>query len=245
MANINQDIDFDTATFDEIMNSMDEDDVRRQVAERAMQVVTDFHNATHKEGNFRLAEDGEAYLDLSFEEALVLTTFANYGGDTEALYDILGSFEFDADEAQQTLESARTKIITYYMNATERSGLAGIFANPQDQMLFEQMEDSVLNFRSAHTTEASDQVLRNVYYNYILDSSTVAPNTSSMAKLLAFDTVYGGLILTETASVDHTQFLEFHGLGTEEETRKYVTDVLHLEYDSLSDYIEQILKEKK
>ena len=230
-----KDIDFDTATFDEIMNSMDEDDVRRQVAERAMQVVTDFHNATHKEGNFRLAEDGEAYLDLSFEEALVLTTFANYGGDTEALYDILGSFEFDADEAQQTLESARTKIITYYMNATERSGLAGIFANPQDQMLFEQMEDSVLNFRSAHTTEASDQVLRNVYYNYILDSSTVAPNTSSMAKLLAFDTVYGGLILTETASVDHTQFLEFHGLGTEEETRKYVTDVLHLEYDSLSE----------
>lgn len=230
-----KDIDFNTASYEDIINSMDENDVRRQVAEQAMGLVNNFHDATHKEGNFRLEEDGSAYLDLSFEEALVLTTFANYSSDTTALYDILGSFEFTADEAQQTLESARTKIITYYMNATERSGLADMFQNPQDRLLFEQMEDSVLAFRTAHTTETSDQVLRNVYYNYILDSSTVAPNTSSMAKLLAFDTVYGGLILTESASVDHTQFLEFHGLGTEAETEKYVTDVLHLDYASLSE----------
>ena len=56
-----------------------------------------------------------------------------------------------------------------------------------------------------------------------------------MARLLAFDAVYGGLNLTESASVDHTQFLEFKGNGVEEETKYYVTNVLGLDYDSLSE----------
>ena len=56
-----------------------------------------------------------------------------------------------------------------------------------------------------------------------------------MARLLAFDAVYGGLNLTESASVDHTQFLEFHGEGINDETKYYITNVLHLDYDSLTE----------
>ena len=232
--NLDQDIDFNTATFDELMASMDDDDVRKVASQQAMDLVTTFHEATHKDGNFRLEEDGVSYLDLSFEEALVLTAFANYS-EPEQLYEIFGTYDITSTEAQDILESARTKLITYYMNAVEPSGLAEMFTSEEDKLFFQNFESTVINFNAMHTTETSDQVIRDVYYNYILDGATNHTNVGSMAKLLAFDTVYGGLNLTESASVEHTQFLEFHGMGEEAETRYYIENVLHLDYDSLSE----------
>lgn len=231
---LDQDINFDTATFDQLMASMDENDPRRVTAETAMELVENFHEATHKDGNFRLEEDAETYLDLSFEEALVLTTFANYDEPSE-LYAVLGDYDISAEQAQNLLESARSKVITYYMNAVEPSGLAEIFQNEEDRAFFQNFESEVIAFNASHTTEASDQVMRDVYYNYILDGATNATNVGPMAKLLSFDAVYGGLNLVESASVEHTQFLEFHGMGEEAETRYYVENILHLDYDQLSD----------
>lgn len=231
---LDQDINFDTATFEQLMASMDENDPRRVTAETAMELVENFHEATHKDGNFRLEEDAETYLDLSFEEALVLTTFANYDEPSE-LYAVLGDYDISAEQAQNLLESARSKMITYYMNAVEPSGLAEIFQNEEDRAFFQNFESEVIAFNASHTTEASDQVMRDVYYNYILDGATNATNVGPMAKLLSFDAVYGGLNLVESASVDHTQFLEFHGMGEEAETRYYVENILHLDYDQLSD----------
>ena len=231
---LNNDIDFNTATFDELMASMDDDDFRKIASQQAMDLVTTFHDATHKDGNFRLEEDGVSYLDLSFEEALVLTAFSNYS-EPEQLYEIFGTYDITSTEAQDILESARTKLITYYMNAIEPSGLAEMFANEEDKLFFQNFESTVINFNAMHSTETSDQVIRDVYYNYILDGATNHTNVGSMAKLLAFDTVYGGLNLTESASVEHTQFLEFHGMGVEAETRYYIENVLHVDYDSLSE----------
>ena len=231
---LNHDIDFNTATFDELMASMEDDDVRKIASQQAMDLVTTFHDATHKDGNFRLEADGESYLDLSFEEALVLTAFSNYS-EPEQLYEIFGTYDITSTEAQDILESARTKLITYYMNAIEPSGLAEMFASEEDRLFFQNFESTVVNFNAMHSTETSDQVIRDVYYNYILDGATNHTNVGSMAKLLAFDTVYGGLNLTESASVEHTQFLEFHGMGTEAETRYYIENVLHLDYESLSE----------
>ena len=231
---LDQDINFDTATFEQLMASMDENDPRRVTAETAMELVENFHEATHKDGNFRLEEDAETYLDLSFEEALVLTTFANYDEPSE-LYAVLGDYDISTEQAQNLLESARSKMITYYMNAVEPSGLAEIFQNEEDRAFFQNFESEVIAFNATHTTEASDQVMRDVYYNYILDGATNATNVGPMAKLLSFDAVYGGLNLVESASVDHTQFLEFHGMGEEAETRYYVENILHLDYDQLSD----------
>ena len=231
---LDQDINFDTATFEQLMASMDENDPRRVTAETAMELVENFHEATHKDGNFRLEEDAETYLDLSFEEALVLTTFANYDEPSE-LYAVLGDYDISTEQAQNLLESARSKMITYYMNSVEPSGLAEIFQNEEDRAFFQNFESEVIAFNATHTTEASDQVMRDVYYNYILDGATNATNVGPMAKLLSFDAVYGGLNLVESASVDHTQFLEFHGMGEEAETRYYVENILHLDYDQLSD----------
>jgi len=230
---LDQDFTFDTATFDQLMSTMDENNPRRVTAETAMELVENFHEATHKDGNFRLEEDAETYLDLSFEEALILTTFANYDESSE-LYSVLGDYNISAEQAQNILESARTKMITYYMNAIEPSGLSEIFHNEEDKAFFQNFESEVIAFNANHTTEASDQVIRDVYYNYILDGATNATNVGPMAKLLSFDAVYGGLNLVESASVDHTQFLEFHGNGVEEETRYYVENILHLDYDQLS-----------
>ena len=62
-----QSIDFDSATFEEIMDAMDDNDARKVVSQDAMELVETFHEETHKDGNFRLVEDGQTYLDLSFE----------------------------------------------------------------------------------------------------------------------------------------------------------------------------------
>ena len=231
---IDNEIDFDNATFDQLMESMSEDDARRVAAETAMNLVENLHDATHKENNFRLEEDNATYLDLSFEEALVLTTFANYSEPAE-LYEVLGSYNITSTQAQETLESARAKLITYYMNAKEPSGLAEMFHSEEDRAFFQNFENEVLAFNATHSTETSDQVIRDVYYNYVLDSATNNTNVSSMAKLLAFDAVYGGLNLVESASVEHTQYLEFHGMGSEAETKYYIENVLKLDYSSLSE----------
>lgn len=228
-----QTIDFNTATFDELMDSMSDDDVRKVASQTAMDLVENFHEATHKEGNFRLAEDGETYLDLSFEEALVLTTFANYS-EPEQLYEIFGTYNITSTQAQDLLESARTKMITYYMNAIEPSGLAEMFQSDEDRAFFQNFESEVITFNAMHSTDTSDQVIRDVYYNYILDGATNYPNVGSVAKLLSIDAVYGGLNLVESASTEHTQFLQFHGMGEEAETRYYVENILHLNYDELS-----------
>lgn len=231
---LDQTIDFNTASFDELMDAMDDDDVRKVATQSAMDLVETFHEETHREGNFRLEEDGETYLDLSFEEALVLTTFANYS-EPEQMYEIFGTYNITSTEAQDILESARTKLITYYMNALDPSGIAEIFQSEEDRAYFQNFESEVLTFNAEHSTDASDQVIRDVYYNYILDGATNYPNVNPLAKLLAFDTVYGGLNLVESASTEHTQFLEFHGMGAEAETRYYIENILHLNYDDLTE----------
>ncbi len=239
-------IDFDTATFSELMDSMEDDDARKIVAQDAMELVQTFHNETHKDGNFRLVEDQETYLDLSYEEAVVLSTFANYN-TPEDLYQILGTYDITSETAQDLLESARAKLTTYYMNAVEPSGLAELFHSEEDRAFFQNFESEVIAFNVEHSTAASDQVIRDVYYNYILDGATNATNVNPMAKLLAFDTVNGGLNLVESASTEHTQFLQFHGMGEEEETKYYIENVKHLDYSSMSEeqragYREEIIE---
>ncbi len=243
--NEDKDIDFNTATFDELMDSMEDDDVRKIASQKAMALVETFHESTHKDNNFRLVEDGETYLDLSFEEALVLTTFASYS-EPEDLHAIFGTYNITSTEAQDILESARTKLITYYMNAKEPSGIADLFANEEDRVFFQNLESSVITFNSNHAHDdnaeemeearaTSDHIIRTVYYNYILDGAANSAEVGSLAKLLAFDAVYGGLNLTESASVEHTQFLTFEGMGVEAETRYYVENILKLNYDDLTE----------
>ena len=227
-------VDYDTATFAELMSSMDENDERRIVSEEAMQLVQTFHEQTHKEGNFRMEEDGTAYLDLSYEEALTLVTFANYSNPAD-LYEILGDYDITPTEAEQYLESAREKVITYYMNSVEPSGLAEIFHSDADRAFFTQFENDVLTFNKEHTTQASDQVIRDVYYNYVLDDATRDTDTGTLCRILSFDTVYGGLNLVESADVDHTQFLVFHGNDREVEQQYLAEHVYGISFDQMSE----------
>ena len=66
-------VDKTQVSFEQLMNTMKENDLRRVVSEDAMKLVETFHNQTQKEGNFRLEEDGEVNLDLTYEEAFVLS----------------------------------------------------------------------------------------------------------------------------------------------------------------------------
>lgn len=229
---LDNDTNIDINEFEKLLNQMANDDPRKVVWQTAMDLVTTFNEQTHKDSNFRLDTDGSTYLDLSDGEAIILATFANYS-DPVDLYRIFGDFDITASEAQDLFESARTKVITYYTNAKEPSGIAKIFKKGEDRAFFAGIEKDILNFNKQHTTEASDQVIRDVYYNYILDGAANNATVSPMAKVLAFDAV-GGMNLVESVSEEHTKFLKFHGNGSDAETKYYIENVLHKDYSSMS-----------
>ena len=161
-------VDKTQVSFEQLMNTMKENDLRRVVSEDAMKLVETFHNQTQKEGNFRLEEDGEVNLDLTYEEAFVLSTVVNYS-DSQEMYDIFGDYNITSEKAKELFSSARKKIMIYYMNAIEPSGIKEIFHNENDRDFFGQIENDVLSFNKDHSVEKSDQIARDVYYDYILE----------------------------------------------------------------------------
>lgn len=219
-------------SFEKMIQSMDENDKRRIVAEGAMTAVTNFHNSTHKPLNFRLDSDGETYLDLTTEEAIVLKAFANYTEPAD-LYEIFGTSNLSSSQVQNLIESARSKLSVYYMNATEPSGLASIFDNPNDRAFFERFENDILHFNKTHTQDSSDRLIADVYYSFVLDGAVNETNVGSLARALAYDCVEG-MVIKESGSKAHEGLLSFEGWDKAKETEYYVRNYLGLDYSSLS-----------
>jgi len=63
-----QETDLTIGEFDKLISTMSYEDTRKVASENAMDLVENFHEATHKEGNFRLEEDGETYFCADFHK---------------------------------------------------------------------------------------------------------------------------------------------------------------------------------
>lgn len=231
--------------FGNLMGEMDQSDLRRQVAEDAAELVTFFHTQTHKEENFRLAEDGDVYLDLSIEEATALTIFLNYT-DPIQLNEILGSYSFDATTITDLVESAMSKLMTYYMNAQEISGVSSIIHDQNARALFERFENDILLFNAMHDTTTSDKLIRDLYYTFVLNGQ---PNIDSIPASVKF--LIGNMMesfqLKENASAEHAiLFDQYHGLSFEDEMCYFVENYVLGQpggYSSLSEEEKQIYRD--
>ena len=207
--------------FGNLMEKMDETDLRRQVSEDAAKLVTFFHTQTHKEGNFRLNEDGDVYLDLSMEEATALTIFLNYT-DPIQLNEILGSYNLDATTMTDYVESAMTKLTAYYMNAQEISGVADIIHDQDSRILFERFENDILIFNAQHDTTTTDKFIKDLYYTYVLNGQPNFDHIPASVKFLVAN-MMDSFQLKENANAEHAQlFDQYHGSSFEEEIEYFV-----------------------
>jgi len=102
-----------------------------------------FHEETHKENNFRIAEDGENYLDLSIWEVACLDLLLN-DYSKEELSEIWGNITVDEKSLTEVTQTALDKIITYYTNAKEKSGVAELIEDKEKKAAFEKQEEKVL-----------------------------------------------------------------------------------------------------
>ena len=229
------------SVFVQTVSKLEEKDLRRIASEDAMNLVKTFNNATHSE-SFRLKEDGNVYLDLSYDEALVLTTVANYSSPDD-LYKIYGDYGITSEQASNLLESARGKLLVYYMNATEPSGIKEIFHSKDDSKFFGKFEEDILTFNKEHTTDASDQVIRDTYYYFDLADAPILKSVGPLAKLLSYDMVYSTFGTTEI-NEENAQFFTFHKGNVEDETR-YLTDQVYPLYIDMMNSTQKALYESK
>ena len=231
--------------FASLMGEMDQSDLRRQVAEDAAELVTFFHMQTHKEGNFRLAEDGDVYLDLSIEEATALTVFLNYTDPIE-LNEILGSYNFDATTITDLVESAMSKLMTYYMNAQEISGVSSIIHDENSRALFERFENDILLFNAMHDTTTSDKLIRDLYYTFVLNGQPNIDNVPASVKFL-IGNMMESFQLKENANAEHAiLFDQYHGLSFEDEMCYFVENYVLRQpggYSSLSEEQKQLYRD--
>ena len=105
--------------------------------------IIKFHEQTHKENNFRIAEDGEHYLDLSIWEVVCLDLLLN-DYSKEELSEIWGNITVDEKALTEVTQTALDKIITYYTNAKEKSGVAELIEDKEKKAAFEKQEEKVL-----------------------------------------------------------------------------------------------------
>lgn len=166
-----------TEAIDQISN-MDQ----RKFAQDIYKTFHEFYNQTHKDDNFRLEEDGEAYLTILPQElealSLTLNDYSKILGDRYP--DFISGFNQSETEMRANFLNAWQKLSVYYMNATEPSGISNLIRDPENRAFFEEMENAVLDFNNNPTQENSTEVWKNVYYNYIIAGSTGNYQSGSM-----------------------------------------------------------------
>lgn len=182
-------------------------------------LITKFHEQTHKSNNFRLENDNEHYLDLTLDEAMSLNLLLNDYTQDE-INQIFGSHQFNSEKIQNSAKSAYTKLATYYMNATEKSGLSDIIKDEKKKELFDKMEDSVLRFNQNATVENAIEVHRQAYYNYITSGASNEYANDDLTAFFATSPLMGFVMTNSTTSYQVENFL-ISRLNDSEELNKY------------------------
>lgn len=114
--------------------------------------ITNYHEQTHKENNFRLSEDGDNYLDLYLPELLSLDLVIN-DYSQEELNELLGNLTVTKEDLNTHLNNIYMNLMVYYMTATEPSGISDLIKDEDKKALFERIEGKVLNLNKDYSEE--------------------------------------------------------------------------------------------
>ena len=146
--------------------------------------IIKFHEQTHKENNFRIAEDGEHYLDLSIWEVVCLDLLLN-DYSKEELSEIWGNILPDEESFTSLTQTALDKIITYYTNAKEKSGVAELIEDKEKKAAFEKQEEKVLAVNKNASEENLNAIIDSPEYQEVFWSDNTNLEKMDLASFIS------------------------------------------------------------
>lgn len=146
--------------------------------------IIKFHEQTHKENNFRIAEDGEHYLDLSIWEVACLDLLLN-DYSKEELSEIWGNITVDEKSLTEVTQTALVKIITYYTNAKEKSGVAELIEDKEKKAAFEKQEEKVLAVNKNASEENLNAIIDSPEYQEVYLSNNTNLEKMDLASFIS------------------------------------------------------------
>lgn len=146
--------------------------------------IIKFHEQTHKENNFRIAEDGEHYLDLSIWEVACLDLLLN-DYSKEELSEIWGNITVDEKSLTEVTQTALDKIITYYTNAKEKSGVAELIEDKEKKAAFEKQEEKVLAVNENASEENLNAIIDSPEYQEVYFSNNTNLEKMDLASFIS------------------------------------------------------------
>lgn len=146
--------------------------------------IIKFHEQTHKENNFRIAEDGEHYLDLSIWEVACLDLLLN-DYSKEELSEIWGNITVDEKSLTEVTQTALDKIITYYTNAKEKSGVAELIEDKEKKAAFEKQEEKVLAVNKNASEENLNAIIDSPEYQEVYLSNNTNLEKMDLASFIS------------------------------------------------------------
>lgn len=234
-------IDFDTASFDELMNTLSESSYERKFSQNVYDVMEKLNTRMKSEGIFKLDIDKDNVLQFTVDEIIAAKLALNDFTDDQ-LKEIFGLYNLDSDVVLSNYESFTSKMKVFAMNGKSSSSVSELIENEENRRWFELVESSITTFNSNLTNENSDKVIRTFAYFYTHGINGVDNIENNMATLnciknLALNMVVG--YSDANANTDYKKYLTVSSQPGEFDS-KYVTNKMSQvqKGEQLSKYID-------
>lgn len=198
--------DLEQASLDELLSKLPEEGLAKKEYQKVLSFCEQFNKIASQTGNFRLAEDGENYLEITAEEALYTSIVLNNYNEAQ-IREIFGARELDPEEVLKGFESVCEKVRIYSMNATEQTGLDMLINDENAKNFFHGTENAVAEFNRSVAADSvssqfADKVLATAKDNFD-QAKTVDPAVAYLTSM----TIKG----YEDANVNNPEFLTYSG----------------------------------
>ena len=165
-------IDFNNATFEQLMSTLSETSERRMFFENIYTVTEELNAKLIDTNVFALEEDGEAKLQFTIDEVMAAKLALN-NYSSEELKEIFGMQEINAQALQSSYQSFVSKISKFAMNGKAPSTISNLIEDEANRTWFEALENAIIDFNkevekedSKLVSEKADKVIRTFAYFY-------------------------------------------------------------------------------
>jgi len=159
------DIDYDNATIDYLLNVLPTDNERRVFFETVDSVLESVNKITLDKEVFALDADKDAVLEFTTDEIIsAMLVLNNYSQDE--LKEIFGNYELDSDKILSNYQSFATKMSIYAMNGKAPSTISNLITNEENRDWFESLENAIVEFNKEQNNQNADKLIRTFAYFY-------------------------------------------------------------------------------
>lgn len=148
--------DLDNASIEQIIDQLEDDSLAKTEYQKALNFCEKFNQLASQSNNFRMASDGDNYLEITAEEALYTSIVVNnYSADQ--ISEIFGARGLDYNQVMNGYRSVCDKISIYNMNAKVSSGLDSLINDSTAKGLYHNQEQEVINFNNSVKSDSLDK----------------------------------------------------------------------------------------